>query len=115
MNAANGPAAGVDDIRKDLQTLREDVMRLAGQVSTLIGATGDQALGDGKQRMRQMGDAVSDIGERGRDMATDLLENVGATVEENMRTRPLATLAVAVGLEFVVGALWRRYSGSRWI
>ena len=66
MNAANGPAAGVDDIRKDLQTLREDVMRLAGQVSTLVGATGDQALGDGKQRMRQMGDAVSDIGERGR-------------------------------------------------
>ena len=65
MNAANGPAAGVDDIRKDLQTLREDVMRLAGQVSTLVGATGDQALGDGKQRMRQMGDAVSDIGERG--------------------------------------------------
>jgi ElaB/YqjD/DUF883 family membrane-anchored ribosome-binding protein len=108
MNAANGPAAVVDDIRKDLQTLREDVMRLAGQVSTLVGATGDQAFGDVKQRMRQMGDTVSDIGERGRDMATDLLDNVGATLEENMRTRPLATLAVAVGLGFIVGALWRR-------
>ena len=30
MNAANGPAAAVDDIRKDLQTLREDMLRLAG-------------------------------------------------------------------------------------
>ena len=47
-------------------------------------------------------------------MATGLLDNVGATLKR-MRTRPLATLAVAVGLGFVVGALWRRYSGSRWI
>jgi ElaB/YqjD/DUF883 family membrane-anchored ribosome-binding protein len=108
MNAVNGPAGVVDDIRKDLQTLREDVMRLAGQVSTLVGATGDQALGDVKERMRQMGDAVTDIGERGRDVASDLLDNVGATLEENMRTRPLATVAVAVGLGFIVGALWRR-------
>ena len=108
MNAVNGPAAVVDDIRKDLQALREDMVRLAGQVSTLVGATGDQALGDLKQRMRQMGDAAADIGERGRDAATDMLDNVGATLEENMRTRPLATLAVAVGLGFIVGALWRR-------
>jgi len=108
MNAGNGPAAVVDDIRKDLHALREDMTRLAGQVSALVGATGDQALGDVKQRMRQMGDAVSDLSERGRHMATDLLDDVGTTLEENMRTRPLATIAVAVGLGFVVGALWRR-------
>jgi ElaB/YqjD/DUF883 family membrane-anchored ribosome-binding protein len=108
MNAANGPAAVVDDIRKDLQALREDMVRLAGQVSTLVGATGDQAMGDLKQRMRQMGDAAADIGERSRDAANDMLDRVGATLEENMRTRPLATLAVAVGLGFIVGALWRR-------
>ena len=108
MNAANGPAAVVDDIRKDLQALREDMVRLAGQVSTLLSATGDQAMGDLKQRMRQMGDAAADIGERSRDAATDMLDHVGATLEENVRTRPLATLAVAVGLGFIVGALWRR-------
>jgi ElaB/YqjD/DUF883 family membrane-anchored ribosome-binding protein len=108
MNAANGPAAVVDDIRKDLQALREDMVRLAGQVSTLVGATGDQAMGDLKQRMRQMGDAAADIGERSRDAANDMLDRVGATLEENVRTRPLATLAVAVGLGFIVGALWRR-------
>lgn len=108
MNAANGPAGVVDDIRKDLQALREDMMRLAGQVSTLVGATGDQAMGDLKQRMRQMGDAAADLGERGRDAANDMIDHVGATLEENMRTRPLATLAVAVGLGFIVGALWRR-------
>jgi ElaB/YqjD/DUF883 family membrane-anchored ribosome-binding protein len=84
------------------------MVRLAGQVSTLVGATGDQALGDLKQRMGQMGDAAADIGERSRDAANDMLDRVGATLEENVRTRPLATLAVAVGLGFIVGALWRR-------
>jgi len=108
MNAANGPAAAVDDIRKDLQTLREDVLRLAGQVSTLVSATSDQAMGDVKQRIRQMGDTVSDLSERGKGIATDMIDDVGASLEQNMRTRPLATIAVAVGLGFVVGALWRR-------
>ncbi|MFY9827936.1 MAG: hypothetical protein WB820_02480 [Rhodoplanes sp.] len=105
MNAGNGPTAAAEDIRKDLQNLREDVMRLAGQVSALVSATGDKALGDVKQRIRQMGDTVSDIGGRSKDIATDLIEDVGATLEENMRKRPLATLAVAIGLGFVVVAL----------
>lgn len=108
MNAANGPAAVVDDIRKDLQALREDMMRLAGQVSNLVSATGDQAYGDVKQRMRQMSDSMADLGERGRDVANDMLDQAGAALEDNMRTRPLATLAVALGLGFIVGALWRR-------
>jgi ElaB/YqjD/DUF883 family membrane-anchored ribosome-binding protein len=108
MNAANGPAAAVDDIRKDLQTLREDVLRLAAQVSTIVSATGDQALGDVKQRIRQMGDSVADLSERSRDIATDMIDDVGASLEQSMRTRPLATIAVAVGLGFIVGALWRR-------
>lgn len=108
MNAANGPAAAVDDIRKDLQTLREDVLRLAAQVSTLVSATSDEAIGDVKQRLRQMGDTVSDLSGRGRDIATDMIDDVGASLEESMRSRPLATLAIAVGLGFIVGALWRR-------
>ena len=108
MNAANTPVAVVDDIRKDLQALREDMGRLAGQVSALVSATGDQPIGDLKQRMRQMGDAAAEIGERSRDAANDMIAQVGATLDENMRTRPLAALAVAVGLGFIVGALWRR-------
>ena len=60
MNAANGTAVVVDDIRKDLQTLREDVMRLAGQVSTLVGAKGDQAPGESSSACARW-HAVSDI------------------------------------------------------
>lgn len=108
MNAANGPAATVDDIRKDLQTLREDMTRLAGQMSALIGAKGDRAFGEVRERMRQMGETVSEVGERGRDVVTDIADSLGATLEENMRARPLATVAFAIGLGFIVGAMWRR-------
>ena len=108
MNAANGPAAAVDDIRKDLQTLREDVLRLAGQVSTLVSATGDQAMGDVKQRIRQMGDTVSDLSERGTGHRDRYDRRCRRIARRKHATRPLATIAVAVGLGFIVGALWRR-------
>jgi hypothetical protein len=55
-----------------------------------------------------MGDTVSDLSERGRDIATDMIDDVGASLEQSMRARPLATIAIAVGLGFIVGALWRR-------
>lgn len=108
MNGANGPSASMDDIRKDLQTLRDDLSRLAGQMSSLVGAKGDQAFGEVRTRMRQMGDAATEMGERSRDMVTEMADTLGATLEENVRTRPLATLGFAVGLGFIVGAMWRR-------
>jgi len=45
MASTSGPAATIDDIRKDLQTLRDDVTRLAEQVTALVGASGDEAIG----------------------------------------------------------------------
>ena len=55
-----------------------------------------------------IGDAVHDAGERGRDAVTDFSESIGSTVEETVRSRPLATVAVALGLGVLVGALLRR-------
>ncbi len=55
-----------------------------------------------------MGDAATEIGERSRDMVTDMADTLGATLEENVRTRPLASIGIAVGLGFIVGAMWRR-------
>ena len=42
MASMTGPAATVDDIRKDLQSLKDDVTRLAEQVSAVISAAGDE-------------------------------------------------------------------------
>ncbi|MFZ1883031.1 MAG: hypothetical protein WAU53_05375 [Rhodoplanes sp.] len=112
MASMTGPAATVDDIRKDLQSLKDDVTRLAEQVSAVISAAGDETLNGVKGRFNTVretiGDAVHDAGERGRDAVTDFSESIGSTVEETVRSRPLTTVAVALGLGVLVGALLRR-------
>ena len=49
--------------------------------------------------MDKMGETARDIGER----AGTLAEDIGAAIRE----RPYTTLAVAAGLAFAVGALWK--------
>jgi ElaB/YqjD/DUF883 family membrane-anchored ribosome-binding protein len=112
MASTNGPAATIEDIRSDLQTLRDDVTRLATQVTTLVGTTGDEAVGEVKERIRRlretMEDTVADAGERGRDAVLDVTDQLGEAIEDSLRTHPISTVALAVGLGFLVGTAWRR-------
>ena len=50
-----GRQAAAEDDPQACRNLREDVMRLAGQVSALVSATGDKALGDVEQRIAKWG------------------------------------------------------------
>ncbi|EJW10066.1 Uncharacterized protein DUF883, ElaB [Rhodovulum sp. PH10] len=112
MASVNGPASTVDDLKKDLNSLREDVARLAGQLSSALTDSGDEAFTGVKDRFRRMrdnvGDTMQDYGERGRDAVSEFADTIGSTVEENVRSRPLSTVALALGLGFLFGALWRR-------
>lgn len=112
MPSTSNAAASVDDIRKDLQNLRDDVTRLAEQITSLVSATGDEALGEARERIRRfrtsMQEAVTDAGERGRDAVVDMTENVSEALEESLRDHPLTTIALAVGLGFLFGTAWRR-------
>lgn len=110
--ASTSPAATVDDIRKDMQALRDDVTRLAEQVSALLTASGDEAMGEVKERLRRlrdnMGEAVTDAGGRGRDALMDVTDNLGEAIEDAVQEHPLTTIALAVGLGFLFGTAWRR-------
>jgi ElaB/YqjD/DUF883 family membrane-anchored ribosome-binding protein len=112
MASKNGPAATIDDIRADLQKLREDVAQLAAQVEPLVSATGDEALGEVKERIRRLRtnveEAVSEAGERSRDAVLEVTDNLGEALEESLRAHPLTTIALAVGLGFLFGTAWRR-------
>ena len=112
MASTSSPAATVDDIRKDLQNLRDDVARLAEQVTTLLSATGDEALGEVRERIHRiresMQEAVTDAGERGRDAVLDVTDNIGEALEQSLRAHPLTTIALAIGLGFLFGTAWRR-------
>ena len=54
---------------------------------------------------------ISSAGEKGLDATKamrEVTDNVGMAVEESLRARPFATLAVAIGVGFIFGIAWRR-------
>jgi ElaB/YqjD/DUF883 family membrane-anchored ribosome-binding protein len=110
----NGRSA-VDDIRGDLQKLREDISHLADQVGNSLGESGDEAIGEAKAQLRRIKENVDAIisgaGEKGREAreaVIDVTENFTDAIEESLQARPLTTLALAIGVGFVFGATWRR-------
>jgi ElaB/YqjD/DUF883 family membrane-anchored ribosome-binding protein len=100
------------DVQQDLQTLRDDLGTLAEEVAGLMSATGNQALDDVKERIRHirtgLDDVMSEAGARGRDALRDVSDSVSSALEEQIKERPLTTLALALGLGFLIGATWRK-------
>lgn len=115
MTMKSDPAAAVDDIRKDLQKLREEISRLGGEATTQFGAAGSQAINEITHALRRMNDVVASAAERGSGMAKEVAGDVGRSLEGNVRSlkgnvraHPLGAIAVAVALGFVLGTLTRR-------
>ncbi len=96
------------DIQNDLQSLRDDFGRLAGQVGDILANKGNAAW----QRARSSVDGVvSDAQDRGREAVgamRDVSDNFVEAIDEFIKNRPYATLAVVAGLGFLFGATWRR-------
>jgi ElaB/YqjD/DUF883 family membrane-anchored ribosome-binding protein len=111
-NGRRGVSDATHDVQQDLQALREDLGVLAEEVTGLMSSTGTQALDDVKDRIRRirsgLDDVMSDAGARGRDALRDAGENLSSALEQHIKERPVATLAVAVGLGFILGATWRK-------
>ena len=86
--------------------------QLSRQVTTLLSASSDEAIGEVKERMRRMRDnideTVSDAGERGREALGDVAVNIGEALEESLREHPVTTVALALGIGFLFGTMLRR-------
>src|SRR6266699_632435 len=87
-------SAASGDIQADLQALRDDVTRLATQITDIFAAKGNVAWSRAKSNVEGV---VSDVGAKVID-----------AIDESLKTRPYTTLAVAVGVGFLFGAMWRR-------
>ena len=96
------------DIQSDLQALRDDFARLAEQVSGILGNKGNAAW----QRARSsVDDVVADAQEQSReavDAMREVSDNFVEAIDESIKNRPYATLAIVAGLGFLFGATWRR-------
>jgi ElaB/YqjD/DUF883 family membrane-anchored ribosome-binding protein len=101
-------SAASGDIQADLQALRDDVSRLATQIADIFTAKGNVAWNRAKSNVEGV---VSDVGAKGQE-AMDAVQEVGDKVvdaiDESLKTRPYTTLAIALGIGFLFGAMWRR-------
>jgi len=112
MTSTKDATATVESIQRDVQALRDDLAKLAGQVSELLSAGGGEAIAGLKERVRrvheELDETMSDVGERGREALGDVSEHLSEALKESIEEHPLTTIALAVGLGFLFGTAWRR-------
>jgi ElaB/YqjD/DUF883 family membrane-anchored ribosome-binding protein len=94
-------SATIESLQDDLAAVRDDLSKLSEQMVGLLSAKGTAAY---KRAKKQFDATVGDATDTAREMRDTLTE----TLEESVQERPLATLALALGMGFVIGALWRR-------
>jgi ElaB/YqjD/DUF883 family membrane-anchored ribosome-binding protein len=101
-------AAASGNIENDLQALRDDFSRLAEQVSDILANKGNAAWQRAKS---SVDDVVADAQDKGREAVgavRDVSDNFVEAIDESLKNRPYATLAIVAGLGFLFGALWKR-------
>lgn len=96
-----GTAGAQGDIRDDLSALGGDMTKLAEQVAAILAAKGSDAYSSARSTVEgYAGDARDAVGEVA-DTFTD-------AIDESLETRPYTTLAITLGVGFLLGAIWRR-------
>jgi ElaB/YqjD/DUF883 family membrane-anchored ribosome-binding protein len=96
------------EIRSDLDTLRQDVSNLADHLTGFLSDKGDEAAGNAKQSVQNIGEAISQTAGKSRALAREGLDGLGEMIENSVRERPFVMLMIAAGLGAFVAAQLRR-------
>jgi ElaB/YqjD/DUF883 family membrane-anchored ribosome-binding protein len=103
------------DFGKDLTAVKNDIAQLSQQIADAVNALGAAAQSQtrrGLRRARSNVDSVmSDASDKAGVVASaaqDAAASVGDTLAEVIQERPLATVAMALGIGFLIGVTWRR-------
>jgi ElaB/YqjD/DUF883 family membrane-anchored ribosome-binding protein len=109
-SAANDAAAG-----SDLQAIRNDLNNLKDTLSRFMSQASDEALKSARQVTSnvagQVGDAASDLANRGSQLASsagDQAKTFAHELEGMARRNPLGALAGAVAVGVLIGIMGRR-------
>ena len=107
--------ATYERLEKDVKAVKNDISALTDQITDVLnafaGSAGKQARRGYKQARANVDSAVDDMSERGGAMmeaAQDAAHSIEETLEDVITQRPLATVGLAIGLGFLIGATWRR-------
>jgi len=102
-------------LEKDVTSVKNDIAALTEQITdainTFAGSAKKQARRGYRQARENLDSTVDDVSERGSAMlgaAQDAAVTVEETLEDVITQRPLATVALALGLGFLIGVTWRR-------
>jgi ElaB/YqjD/DUF883 family membrane-anchored ribosome-binding protein len=107
--------ATYERLEKDVAAVKNDISALTEQITDALnsfaGNAGKQARRGYQQARANVDSAVDDLSERGSaamDAAQDTAHSIEETLEDLIQERPLATVGLALGLGFLIGAAWRR-------
>ena len=107
--------ATYDRLEKDVTAVKNDISALTDQITDALnsfaGTASKQARRGYKQARDSAESTMDDMSERGgamMDAAHDAASSVEESLEDMITQRPLATVGIAVGLGFLMGAMWRR-------
>ena len=107
--------ATYERLEKDVAAVKNDISALADQITDVLnsfaGTAKKQARRGYKQARANVDQAVDDMSERGAaamDAAHDAAYSIEELLEDVITQRPLATVGLALGLGFLIGAAWRR-------
>lgn len=107
--------ATYERLEKDVAAVKNDISTLTEQITdalnTFAGSARKQARRGIKEARANVDSVMSDVQDRGSaalDAAQDAASSIEETLEEVIQQRPLATVALALGLGFLIGVTWRR-------
>ena len=102
-------------LEKDVAAVKNDISALTDQITDVLnsytGTAKNQARRGYRQARANVNAAVDGLSERGGaaiDAAQDAAVSIEETLEDVITRRPLATVGLALGLGFLIGATWRR-------
>ena len=102
-------------LEKDVVAVKSDIAALTDQITDALNSfansTSKQARRGYRQARENMDSTLDDMSDRGSAMmgaAQDAYGSIEETLEEAITQRPLATVGLALGIGFLIGAAWRR-------
>jgi ElaB/YqjD/DUF883 family membrane-anchored ribosome-binding protein len=107
--------ATYERLENDMARVKDDIGALADQITDALNAIAGnarkQARRGYKQARANVDSVVDDVSERGAaamSAAQDAAASIEETLEDVIAERPLATVGLALGIGFLIGAIWRR-------
>ena len=95
--------------------MKNDISALTDQLTDVLNAFSGEATKQARRGVKQAragaDSMMSDMQERGSayyDAAYDAASSFEESLEDVITQRPLATVGLALGLGFLIGAAWRR-------